>query len=436
MSRLRAVVVLGTCPGLLVVMAREVWAEQALLGAVLSDPARQQHVLDLVRCDDMDRPWHGQVLAAMGRLCERGMLPAPTEVYGELKKDPDLPRSVSHDAVPLGSLMAAGRADHASAYAAMVIDGGIRRRLALAGSRMTQAAEDAEGEPLEAALRATELARGELDACRARWEALPEPMRRHLPAPGPAFRDRKAAQQTRAIRDEIARLRRDLHAGVSAGAGERLRLIAQQLAEAAAVTASEQERQAQGHLAGRTRPSGLDAEAAGAAALGELAAGPGQITMVADWLASQDFALEEHGEIYAVMRDLDTAGMPVDPVTISWEAARRGIRVDPADLADRTGVFAVATAREVHRRGVLARVAYAGRQIQASTKVPALSVPVLLRVADERLRRVEPEARREPCRNPGRRGQVVAMRRQEVAGGSSPVPGHAPGQVLGREAAR
>jgi hypothetical protein len=29
-------------------MGREVWAEQALLGAVLSDPARQQHVLDLL----------------------------------------------------------------------------------------------------------------------------------------------------------------------------------------------------------------------------------------------------------------------------------------------------------------------------------------------------------------------------------------------------
>lgn len=68
------------------------------------------------------------------------MLPAPAEVYAELKKDPELPASVSRDAVPLASLMEAGQVGHAPAYAAMVIDGAIRRRLALAGSRMTQAA--------------------------------------------------------------------------------------------------------------------------------------------------------------------------------------------------------------------------------------------------------------------------------------------------------
>lgn len=115
-------------------MGREIWAEQALLGAVLSDPAGQQHILDLVRRDDMRRPWHSQVLAAMQRLRERGGLPAPADVYGELKKDADLPRSVSHDAVPLASLMEAGRAAHAPAYAGMVVDGGIRQRLAMAAS--------------------------------------------------------------------------------------------------------------------------------------------------------------------------------------------------------------------------------------------------------------------------------------------------------------
>lgn len=137
-------------------MGREVWAEQALLGAVLSDLAGQQHVLDMVRRDGMRRPWHGQVFGAIERLRERGVLPAPAEVYEELKTDPDLPRTVSGDAVPLANLMEAGDAAHASAYAAMVIEGGIRQRLALEGSRMTQAAEDAEGEPLEAALTLTE----------------------------------------------------------------------------------------------------------------------------------------------------------------------------------------------------------------------------------------------------------------------------------------
>jgi DnaB-like helicase N terminal domain len=417
-------------------MGREIWAEQALLGAVLSDPAGQQHVLDLVRSDDMHRPWHGQVLAAMRRLRERGILPAPVEVYDELKKNPDLPRSVSHDGVPLIRLMEAGHAGHASAYAAMLVESGIRRRLALAGSRMTEAAEDAVGEPLEAARRMTLLARGELEECRVRWEGLPGPMRRDLPAPSGTARDAAVAQQARVIREEIARVRQDLQVGVSVGAGERLRLIGRQLANAAALVAGERERQAQGHVPGAARPSGPDAEAAGAAVLRELTAGPGQLSVVADWLAPEDFAVAEDGQVYAVMRDLDVAGMPVDPVTISWEAARRGIQVDPARLAGRTGVFAVVTAREVHRRGVLARVAHAGRQIQASTKIPAMSVPVLLRVADERLRRVEREARPEPCPEPGRRGQVIAMHRQEAGGGSSPERGHAPDRMLGREAAR
>jgi hypothetical protein len=36
--------------------------------------------------------------------------------------------------------------------------------------------------------------------------------------------------------------------------------------------------------------------------------------------------------LYAVMRDMDAAGKPVDPVTVAWEAARRGVRVDPSRL--------------------------------------------------------------------------------------------------------
>jgi hypothetical protein len=256
-------------------MDRAIRAEQALLGAVLSDPAGQQHVLDLVEHGDMRRPWHGQVLAAMQRLRGRGVLPGPSEVYRELRKDPDLPRPVSHDGVPLANpIEAAPRAAHAPAYAAMVIDGDVRQRLALAGSRMTQAAEGAEGEPLEAALRMTGQARRELDACRARWQALPEPVRRDLPVPARGERDaRQATRRASAVREEIARLRHDLRAGARAGAGERLTLIAQQLVDTAAASASHRERQAQGHGSREARPQGPDAEAAGIAALRDLAAG-------------------------------------------------------------------------------------------------------------------------------------------------------------------
>ena len=113
---------------------RGIRAEQALLGAVLSDPVGQQHVLDLVRPDDMRRPYHGQVLAAMQRLRARGLQPGPHEVRAELVQDPDLGAEASHRVVYLADLMAAGpRAGHAPEYAGMVIDGGIRQRMALAG---------------------------------------------------------------------------------------------------------------------------------------------------------------------------------------------------------------------------------------------------------------------------------------------------------------
>jgi hypothetical protein len=49
-------------------------AEQAMLGAVLSDPAGQPQVLDWVEPGDMCRPWHGQVLGAMQRLRGRAFL--------------------------------------------------------------------------------------------------------------------------------------------------------------------------------------------------------------------------------------------------------------------------------------------------------------------------------------------------------------------------
>src|ERR1700733_11494856 len=105
---------------------RSVRAEKAFLGAVLLDPAGQHGLLDLVVPGDMYRPWHGEVLAAMCRARARGALPGPAEAHRELRNDPDLPRTVAADAVPLASLMeAAPRPEHAPAYASMVVEGGI-----------------------------------------------------------------------------------------------------------------------------------------------------------------------------------------------------------------------------------------------------------------------------------------------------------------------
>jgi replicative DNA helicase len=166
---------LALAPGNGVMSSLTVRAEQAMLGAVLADPAAQHHVLDLVDPDDFQRPWHVQVLAAMRRVQKGGRLPGPAEVYAELRCDPDLPRSVSADAVPLADLMdASPRTGHALAYAAIVMESSIRRRLELAGSRLAQATESGDW---DAALRQCAQARRELRLCHARWLAIPEPFR-------------------------------------------------------------------------------------------------------------------------------------------------------------------------------------------------------------------------------------------------------------------
>jgi hypothetical protein len=348
--------------------------EQALLGSVLSDPAGQAWLLDLADADDMTRPYHGQVLGAMKRVRGRGASPDPVVVREELGKDPDLPQLISRDGVLLADLMeAAPHSDHGPAYAAMVVSTGIRRRVELAASRMRQAAENKDA---GFALRMTRQARDELDRCRARWEALPEPMRRELP-PSPA---RGGPADTTgglaAVRDEIRGLRHDLGAGSPQQLAGRLASIARQVADVAAASVSQLERQAGERLADP------EAEDAGLRALRDLAAAPYQIAAVRGWLRSEHFTRASHGELYAVMVAMTDAGKPVDPVTVTWEAARRDVVLDAADLAGGTGPFAVASAREVRRHGVLAQVGRLAREIEATAADPASSPAALWRAAE------------------------------------------------------
>jgi replicative DNA helicase len=314
-------------------------AEQALLGAVLSDPQGQQHVLDWMRPGDMYRPYHGQVLAAMLRLRDRGVVPGPLAVHEELARDPDLPEQVARDGARLAGLMgAAPQPRHAPSYAGIVVEERIRDQVHLAGSRLAQAADRGN---IESAMAAARRARQQLEACRARWQTLPESVRRDLPVPARDDRDyAETARRARAVRNEIGRLRENLWAEPPERLQERLAAIAQQLAETVAASATMRERQAQDRIAREARPAGPDAEAAGRRALRDLAAGPDQLDMVGEWLRPGHFARADHGELYRAMREMRTAGKPIDPLTLAHEAARRGIQADPADLSGGTGVFA------------------------------------------------------------------------------------------------
>jgi replicative DNA helicase len=361
-------------------------AEQALLGSVLADPAGQAWLLDLVEPGDLVRPYHGQVLAAMNRVRGRGAAPGTLAVHEEIKKDTDLPKSVSSDGVLLADLMeAAPRPAHAPAYAAMVISTGIHRRLSLAASRVSQAAE---GSNARAALRMAAQARRELDECQARWEALPEPMRRELPAPAPGRRGQpEIVSQLAAARDEIRRLRRDLTAGAQQELAGRLASVAQHIAAAATVSTDLHEQQVQEPI--QARSSRPEAEAAGAQALRDLTAAPSHIPATGAWLRPGHFARIEDGELYTVMREMASVGKPIDPVTVTWEAAKRGIEADAADLADGTGPFATASAREVHRHGLLAEVSQVAHEFQATATDWASPPGTLLSEAAGQLDRLE-----------------------------------------------
>ena len=69
------------------------------------------------------------------------------------------------------------------------------------------------------------------------------------------------------------------------------------------------------------------------------------------------------------------------------------IEADAADLAGELAPFAVANAREVNRRGLLAQIAQAGQDIQATAEDQRSAPGLVLRVADARLRRIDLDRR-------------------------------------------
>ena len=136
--------------------------------------------------------------------------------------------------------------------------------------------------------------------------------------------------------------------------------------------------------------------AAFGAALRDLIDDPCQLAAVRSWLRPEHFTHAASGRLYAVLLDMDASGQPIDPVTVAWAAGRRGLRTDPARLAGGTGPFAVASAREVRRLGMLAQITDAGIAIQRDAADPQLAPSRLILTAARRLESVRDEAMREP----------------------------------------
>ena len=155
-------------------------------------------------------------------------------------------------------------------------------------------------------------------------------------------------------------------------------------------------------------------------ALRDPAAGPSQIAQVRGWLRPENFARPGDGELYSLMCDMDAAGMAVDPVTISWQAARRGLRADPVSLTGGTGAFAVPSAREVQRHGLLAEAAQAGRDIQIGAADQGHPLHWLFQSASNRLPALEATQR---SRQAFGEAEVPALAHPPVVRAQSREPG-------------
>jgi hypothetical protein len=200
------------------------------------------------------------------------------------------------------------------------------------------------------------------------------------PRPSPA--------RPRAIRDDIGALRENLWAESQAGIEERLSGIAHQLAEVAAAQADRRERQAARQTAREARPATPAGEQASSRCLKDLTARPGAIDDVRPWLRPDHFATPAQGDTYAVLRDMRAARKPIDPVTASHEARRRGVE---ADLDDGTATQAQASARDLHKHATLSRIGQAGRDIQATASDETAGLTSVFRTADRGLRQAETE---------------------------------------------
>jgi replicative DNA helicase len=311
------------------VNAQRIAAEQALLGAVLLDPAGQRQVLRFVEPGDFERAWHGQVYDAMRRICGHGGLPGPQQVRAELGNDPDLPREIALDGLLIADLMAATpRAVHAPAYAAVVIENGIRQHLWVTGSRVCQTA--ASGEVIYALDQVAEAA-DEIRSCGVRWMGLPEPWRRELPdAAGKPPLPAEPAD----------------HAG---------------------------------------RAEGSRDGAAEISFLRDLAAAPWQLDHVRGWLRREHFTVQANGAVYDLSPDMSSAGLPIDSLTVSREASRRGLPVEQAELAGGLGVFAHLAGRGVYVRAALAQISQAGADLQADADDLRTTMSTLLSTGTDRL---------------------------------------------------
>lgn len=120
-------------------------AERALLGAVLDAPAQAAEILAGIRPEDFADPRARDVFGAITRLLTEGTPPDAVTVLGALRRAGELPSLARASAGPYLHDVMRGSSGAAMAghYRRVVVEHSWRRRVAEAGTRLTQAAPDA-----------------------------------------------------------------------------------------------------------------------------------------------------------------------------------------------------------------------------------------------------------------------------------------------------
>lgn len=193
-------------------------AEQALLGAILSDeqahasartPSSTPRVLDTVKWiqpSNFLRPYHAQVWSAITRIQARGKTATPAAVRAELTSDPQLHTETAHDGVLLQRLMeAAPVVAQAPMYGGMLVEASLHREMHSLSATLDQAAST--GNDPQSIVTAQAYARTRAKILRSQWERVPAAVRAQLDQPA-SF---AAAQPSRA---EVAAEARRLAAQV------------------------------------------------------------------------------------------------------------------------------------------------------------------------------------------------------------------------------
>ncbi len=290
-------------------------AERALLGGLLTEPHRLAQVRDWLEPADFADLRHAAAYTAMVALASAGEPVTPHGLTDALARVPDVrfSRRQDRDLLVADLLEAPGNDALVATYGRMVLEASIARSVDSEGIRLQQAASR-ELDPPETVRRLEERLDGALavlDGLQRRWAGAPSP--------------------------------RILDEGLS---GDPVTVPLH-----------------------RVRTGDVAAEDA---ALGALLRAPRRIGVVREWLQPQDFAGPGRAELYALLGELHERRQPIEPVTVVWEAHRRG-------LLDRPRLSAIHVLRLAEHAPPGDPTYYAGQVLAAAARARAFAAAGALR---------------------------------------------------------